>query len=326
MPLLPLSLACGPYDRIEPLTKKAIVAEGIDLSFTPFDDPRMLFDRLMATDEFDVAEMSSTEYIAMTSLGSSPFVAIPVFPSKMFRHGFIVVNRNAGIKKPKDLEGQRIGVPLHTMSAALWCRGILRDEYKVDLSNVTWVQGAIDSPGAHGSPSPPPLLKPARIEINRTGRSLSELLAEGSIVGTIGALLPKGFGANLDLVRLFPDYREIEKAYFAKTKIHPIMHLIVIRKQVYERNPWIAKSLFDAFERAKRAVWERLHSTASQKYMFAWQYADIEESDQVFDGEPWSYGLDKNRAALTKALDYMVHDDMISRRPTLSELFIDVDR
>jgi 4,5-dihydroxyphthalate decarboxylase len=321
---LKLTFACGSYDRIEPLADGTVKPDGIDLTVLKYDEPRELFDRLMQSEDFDLAEMSSTEHIAMTCRGDNPFVALPVFPSKMFRHGFIVVNRRSGISGPKDLEGRRIGVPLYTMSAALWCRGVLRDDYGVDLSNVTWVQGAMEKAGSHGNPNPPSLLRPVKIEINRTGYSLSELLARGDIDATLGALMPEGFGADPDLVRLFPEFKAVERDYYVRTGIHPIMHLVVIRRRVFEQYPWIGCSLFDAFERAKARAWKRLKYTGAQRCMLPWLYSETEDADAIFGGDPWPYGVEKNKATLSKAIDYMWTDHMIVRRPSLDELFVDV--
>ena len=206
----------------------------------------------------------------------------------------------------------------------MWCRGILRDDYGVDLSQVTWVQGAIEKAGAHGNPNPPALLKPVNIEVNRTEYSLSELLVRGDIDATMGALMPDGFKTNPDLIRLFPDFKAVERDYYIRTKIHPIMHLVVIRKRVFEKNPWIGRSLFEAFERAKTCAWNRLSYTGAQRCMLPWLYSDIEEAETVFHGDLWPYGVEKNKEALTKAIEYMWTDHMIGRRPSLDELFVDI--
>ena len=321
---LKLTFACGAYDRIEPLRLKKIVPEGIDLEVNTDYSPRELFDRLMEKDEFDIAEFSSSEHIAMTALGQSPFMAIPVFPSKVFRHGFITVNKTRGITKPKDLEGKRIGVPLYTMSAALWCRGPLEDDYGVDLSGVTWVQGAVEKPGSHGSPNPPPLLKPIKIEQNTSPYSLGQLLARGEIDAILGAVNPDELHTDPNIVRLWPNFREVEKDFFRRTKIHPIMHLLVIRKHVYEKNPWIAKSLYTAFDAAKNMAWKEACYSGAQKYMLPFLYDDIQEIMDVFGGDPWPYGIGKNRPALEKAVELMHRHHMIARKPSLDELFVDV--
>ncbi len=321
---LKLRFACGAYDRIEPLRLKQVVPKGIDLEVDSSYSPRLLFDRVMASDEFDLAEFSSSEHIAMTLLGNNPFVALPVFPSKVFRHSFITINKNQGIKTPKDLAGKRIGVPLYTMSAALWCRGVLEDDYDVDLSGVTWVQGAVEKPGSHGNPNPPPLLKPVKIEQNTTQYSLGQLLARGEIDSIIGGVNPAELYTDPNVVRLWPNFREVEREFFQRTKIHPIMHLLAIRKSVYEKNPWIAQPLYDAFNAAKNLAWEQACYSGAQKYMLPFLYDDIDEIAKVFGGDPWPYGLEKNRPALEKAIELMHRHHMIASKPSLKDLFIEV--
>ena len=171
---LPLTFACGLYDRMLRLYTGEVQPRGIDLTFLANDEPRDIFDRMGGKLEFDASEMSSSEFISRFGTGHCPFVAIPVFASRLFRHGFIFFNRKAGIRTPKDLEGKRVGVPLYTMSAAIWIRGLLQHEYGVDLAKIRWVQGALKKPGAHGSPTVAPLLKQPDIEINRSGHSLEQ--------------------------------------------------------------------------------------------------------------------------------------------------------
>jgi 4,5-dihydroxyphthalate decarboxylase len=205
-----LDFACGLYDRTLPLYTGEVKGEGIALNYIHLDDPRQIFDRLAGGQEFDAAEFSSSEFVSRHCAGDRELVAIPVFPSRIFRHGFVTINRRKGIRAAKDLEGKRIGVPLYTMTAAIFIRGMLQHQYGVDLGGVRWIQGAINSAGAHGSPTVPPMLKPVAIENNTTGRSLSDLLAAGEIDAIIGANLPDSLKTSPDVMRLFPDYREVE--------------------------------------------------------------------------------------------------------------------
>ena len=324
MSKLKLTLACGPYDRIEALRTRKVVPEGIDLDVQVAEDPRTLFDRVMSQAGFDCAEMSTSEHIANTALGTSPHVALPVFPSRVFRHGFIVVNKRSGIKTPKDLAGRRIGVPLYTMTAAVWIRGMLEDDHGVDLSDVTWVQGAVQRPGSHGDPHPPPLLKPIKIENNRSQRSLDDLLVEGKIDAILGAVMPPSLGKHPDLVRLFPDHSAMERDYYKRTGIHPIMHLIVIRKPVFDANPWIAQPLYRAFVAAKAEAWKALGHTGAPRTMLPWLLDEVAMTRDVFGGEPFAYGLEKNRTTLETLVGYLHRHHMIARRPSLEELFVDV--
>src|SRR3981081_2293716 len=178
MARLQLSFACGLYDRMQPLYTGEVKVDGIDLNFIAIDQPRPIFDRMAAGEEFDVAEFSSSEFVQRFANKQCPFVAIPVFPSRAFRHGFIAVHRKAGIKTPKDLEGKRVGVPPWTLTAPSSISGLLQHEYGVDLRKVHWVQGAMNTGGAHGSPTVLPLLNPIPIEQNASNKSMSELTAK----------------------------------------------------------------------------------------------------------------------------------------------------
>lgn len=320
-----LTLGCGWYDRTEPLAHGWVKPAGIDLRIETVEDPRELFDRLVAQREFDIAEFSSSEHISMTVRGASPFVALPVFTSRAFRHSFICINTEYGIAKPKHLEGRRIGVPLYTMSAAIWCRGLLRDEYGVDLSNVTWVEGAMEKPGLHGTPKEHALAKPAKIVGNKTGKSLSQLLENGEIDATLGALMPTGFGQRPNIARLFPDFRRVEIASYKSTGVHPIMHLLVMRRDLHEREPWIAQSLARAFDEAKRKALARLYFTGAPKSVLPMLHAEVEETRAIFGEDPWPDGVELNKPTLERMLTYMLEDGIITRRPTYDELFVTLD-
>jgi 4,5-dihydroxyphthalate decarboxylase len=321
---LPLTFACGPYDRMEALRTGVIGVEGIDLNYLNIQGPREIFDRMVGGQEFDLSELSSSEFISQTGAGKCPFVALPVFPSKAFRHGFICVNRHAGIRTPKDLEGKRVGTPLYTQTAAIFIRGMLAHEYGVDLEKIRWVQGAVEKAGSHGAPHALPLLKPVPMEINKSGKSLGDLLALGEIDAILGSRLPETLGKHPDVVRLFPNYREVEREYFRKTRIHPIMHLVAIRKDVYERNTWIANSLYKAFDEAKNWAVDQMRFSGAQRLMLPWLFADIDEIDEVFGGDPWPYGVDANRPTLEALVTYMHEQHFIPRKLTLEELFLPV--
>lgn len=322
---LRLSFACGNYDRMEALRNGAVEIDGIDLDYIEIKAPREIFDRMVQNHEFDVSEMSSAEFVSMTAKGENPFVGLPVFPSKCFRHGFICINRNAGIETPKDLEGRRIGTPLYTQSAMIYIRGDLQHEYGVDLDTIHWVQGAVEKAGSHGHPEPPELLEPVDIEINTSDSSLSELLAAGEIDAILGSRLPTNLGVHPDVVRLFPDYRAVERDYYQRTRIHPIMHLVVIRRDVYDANPRIAASLWKAFEAAKAWALEEMRFSGAQRYMLPWLYPDLDEVDELFGGDPWPYGVEANRPTLEAYIKYMVDQKFIADPMPIESLFLPVE-
>ena len=316
-----LNFACGLYDRMLRLYTGEVKPTGIDLTFIALDEPRQIFDRMGGTAEFDMAEMSSSEYISRFDAKRCPFVALPVFASRVFRHGFIFVNRRAGISRPADLAGRRIGVPLYTMSAAVWIRGLLKEEYGVDLSGVTWVEGALKSAGTHGNPTAMPLLEPARIEPNASGKPLSRLLADGTVDAIIASRAVEGLGKSPDIVRLIPDFRAAEKDYYRRTGVFPIMHLVVIRKDVYEAHPFAAQSMYDAFCASKKHAFDLMCELGALRYMLPWMTADMDEIREVFGGDPWPYGVHANRPTLETLVRYLADQHLISRRMPVDDLF-----
>jgi 4,5-dihydroxyphthalate decarboxylase len=319
---LQLSFACALYDRMLALHTGEVRPDGIDLNFIAIDQPRPIFDRMSGGQEFDVAEYSSSEFVQRFANKECPFVAIPVFPSIAFRLGFIAVNRKSGIKTPKDLEGKRIGVPLYTMTAAIFINGMLKNEFGVDLSKITWVQSAMNTSGAHGSPTVLPLLKTVSIENNRDHRTLGQLLADGAIDATLGTSLPDEIRSNPDVVRLFPNYVELDKDLYKRKKIYPIMHLVAIKKSVYERYPFIATSLYDAFVKSKKIALEKLFNLRAVRYMTPFLMREIDDIWEVFNGDPWPYGVEPNRRTLEALIQYQQDLGLIAAPVKVDDLFV----
>jgi 4,5-dihydroxyphthalate decarboxylase len=314
-----LSFACGLYDRVLPLYRGMVKAEGIDLDFQAIDDPRQVFDR-MAKGAFDTSEMSIAEHTARIANGNHDFVAIPVFVSRVFRHSFIFCNRKSGIASPKDLAGKRIGISAFGQTAAVFIRGLLQHEYGVDLSSVRWVLGTMNGSGGHLQI--PKLSKPVNIEVDRTGKCLSDLLAAGEIDATLGALVPDSFGRHPDVQRVFPDFREAEKTYYRKTRIFPIMHLVAMRREVHEKYPFVADSLYTALNRSKELAAERMREVGALAYMLPWLGDDIREMDEVFGGDPWPYGIEPNRPTLEALVRYMAEQALVEAVPAVESLFV----
>jgi 4,5-dihydroxyphthalate decarboxylase len=316
-----LTFACGFYDRTEALRTRDVPLHDIDLDFVAIDSPREIFDRVGGRQEFDVSEYSSSEYISRYARGNCPFVALPVFPARVFRHSYIFVNRKAEIRSPKDIEGKRVGVALYTMTAAVWIRGHLAHEYGVDLSTIRWVEGAINHPGRHGEPSAPPLLQRPPIEQDLRGRSLSELLAAHEIDVIIGAQHPQ---PHADIAPIFANSREVEREFYLRTRIFPIMHLVVIRREVYDRNPSVAESLYRGFVDAKKLALARMHK--GHPVMLPWIRDDIHEIDDVFGGDPYPYGIEPNRPTLEALVRYLAEQHFIPRPIPIEELFVPVPK
>ena len=322
MSRLHLTFAGCRYDRLEALRDGEVAVEGIDLTCITLKSGRNVFDRMVGGREFDVAELSASEYTSLHGAGDCPFVALPVFPSRVFRHGYIFINTRAGIRGPKDLAGRRIGVPLYTQTAAIWARGHLQHQFGVDFSGVRWVQGAVERSGTHGRPHAPPLLRPVAIEQNDSGAPLSELLARGEIDALIGSRKPDSFGRNANVARLFPDHRVLERELFRNARIFPIMHLIAIRRELYERHRWIATSLYEALVESKRRALARMRYGGSLAYMLPWLLAEIEEIDELFGGDAWPYGIEPNRATLEALVQYMFEQHFIAKPFPIEDLFV----
>jgi ABC-type nitrate/sulfonate/bicarbonate transport system substrate-binding protein len=323
MTALPMTFACGLYDRMTALYTGEVRPAGIDLNFIAVNDPRALFDRMAARQEFDASEMSTSEYVSRFVAGKCPFVAIPAFPSRMFRHGFITVDSRV-VKTPKDLEGKRIGIQLYTMTAAVWIRGLLQHDHGVNLSNIQWVEGAMEEPKPHGNPTVLPPLKPISIVANTSGKSLSELLEAGDIQAVIGADVPSAIRRAPHVKRLFPDFRAEEKAYYHRTKIFPIMHLVVLRREFHERHPFAATSLFNALEESRSLAQRRMRYIGALRYMLPWLPAELDEIDEVFGGDPWPYGIEPNRPTLEALVRFLADQSMIAAPVKLEDLFVPV--
>ena len=319
---IPITLACGFYDRMHALYTGDVRPAGIDLKFIPIDDPRQIFDRMGGGLEFDASEMSLSEHITKHIAGNSPLVAVPVFISRVFRHQFIFINTKSGIKHPKDLEGRRVGVPLYVQTAAVFIRGLLQHEYGVDLSTIRWIQGALEHPGTHGKPAVLPVLKKINLEQNSSGKSLNQLLEDGGIDAVITATIPEPFGRNPNIQRLFPNFREVEGDYFKRTKIFPIMHVLAIKRAIYEKYPLVATSLYNACCEARALAISKMRDVGALRYMLPWMVADFHEIDEVFGKEFWPYGVEANRPTLEALVTYLYEQSMIPRMIPIEELFV----
>ena len=325
MAALTLRFASGPYDRLDALKNGTVTPEGIELDNITMWPPRQIFDNMAREQAYDVSEFSCSELICLIDRGDCPFVALPVFPSRVFRHGFIGVNAQSGIRSARELEGKRIGVPLYTQTAAIWIRGLLQNEYGVNLDSIRWIEGAVMQSGSHGDPYASPMRRLPDIETNETDRSLAELLIDRKLDAILGTFVDDAVRAHHGIVRLFHDYRSAERDYFQRTGIFPMMHLVVIRKEIYEANPWIAGALYRAFDTAKDAALAALGKANTQRYALPWLLADTEEIAEVFGGDPYVNGVEANRRALETLIGYMHQQGFIEREIGVDEIFVPVD-
>jgi len=311
---LRLTLACGPYDRTQALRDGTIRPEGIDLTYVTLQ-PAEIFWRMLQYKEFHVSEMSLSNYTTLVSGGAAPFVAIPVYPSRVFRHGYFFINTTKGIQSPADLKGKRGGVPEYSMTAAVYMRGLLQHEYGVLPSDVEWVQGRADRLGRR-------LPGDIRLSQAAAGVELGDLLERGEIDFLMTANNPLSVRRGAPTVRrLFPNYPEVEKDYYRRTKIYPIMHTVVIRRDIYERDPWVALNLYKAFVAAKQHACRLLLEGGSPNASFAWLQPLIEEERAIIGSDWYPYGIEQNRPSLEALLQYTHEHGLTERRLRIEELF-----
>lgn len=317
-PTIELSLACGDYEIMRGLKEGTVRPDGIDLKvLTAMDSPTRHW-RFLRNGEFDVAEVSCSSYIAARD-NDLPFRAIPVFPHRRFRHGFAFINTSKGIEKPADLIGRKVGVKFFLISAALWMRGILETEYDVPFKSIEWFTELDEDVDF----TPPEGLKLTRIP---PSSSIIEMLLDGEL----DALLHSDIIAPLRdkdprVGRLFPNYKEEEAAWFRKTGVFPIMHVVAIRKEIVERYPWVPINLFHAFNESKAIAMRRMINP--RIVPLAWYREAWEEQEEIMGPDPWEYGLtERNRRTLETLLGFSHAQGLIKRKQPLEVLFGDVSQ
>ena len=324
MTKLRLSLACNDYDRTAALFDGRVTAEGIDLDLHMLK-PRQLFPRMLDHQEFDVAEISLASYAALVARGDSPFVAIPVMLSKLFRHSCIYVREGSGIAKPEDLNGKRIGTTQYGATAIVYMKGLLQDEYGVRPADMNWFIGGLNTP-TEKPLIPLNLPKSITIEFLPSSQTLENMLVQGELDALFAILIPKLFlDGSPRIARLFPDYRKAEEDYYRRTRVFPIMHTVVMKKEIYRDNPWVARSLYRAFSAARDLAMEPLYDTDALMVALPWLISHIEESRRVFGEDIWSYGVEPNFASLDALCRYVHEQGVAPRRVAPAELFVPVD-
>jgi 4,5-dihydroxyphthalate decarboxylase len=320
MSSLPLTFACWDYDRIKPLQDGTVVPEGIDLNILPLRVEETFF-RALRSREFDLCELSLSSYLLTRNNEKPPFVAIPVFPSRFFRHQSIYVNSDK-ISSPKDLIGKRVGTPEFQMTAGVWQRGILADEYGVPVDSVEYVTGALS--GVHKREEKLKLSLPENILVTpiRDGQNLSDMLAAGEIDAIYTAPAPSTFGTVPHVKHLFEDFVQVEKEYFGRTKIFPIMHVIAIKSEVHEQHPWIARSLYKAFNESLDVAYRALHERSALKVMLPWLQQHVAETEEALGEGYWDYGIEKNRHVLETFARYSFDQGLSASIRTAEEMFV----
>ncbi|MBI4493157.1 MAG: ABC transporter substrate-binding protein [Chloroflexi bacterium] len=317
---LNLTYAGALYDRTLGLYDGTIALEGISLNYVQMSHWE-LFRRQARHAEFDVSEFSLSTYVLLHVRGDRRMVALPVFPSRVFRHSSIFVNVGAGIREPKDLVGKRMGTMEYQQTAGLWARGMLQDEYGVPADQMEWYFGGYDEPENYVERVPVKLPN-LRTRTISNRQCLDQMLVEGEIDALMGAVPPRSFRTGSPNVRrLFPNPREVELDYYRRTGLFPIMHLVVVKREIYERAPWVAVSLCKAFARAKTAGMQWLSVAGALRCSLPWLPLELEEQRATMGDDVFPYGLEPNRAHLETFLRYSQEQGLIDQRPALEELF-----
>jgi 4,5-dihydroxyphthalate decarboxylase len=301
---LAITLACGDSDRTRALGNGRVEVEGVDLTMLTLS-PEETFFRMVRFQEFDVAELSLSTFV-LTTQQDAPFVAIPVYPSRAFRHNGIYVYSGSGIESPGQLTGRRVGLAEYQLTANVWIRGILADFHDVPVNSVRYVTGGLHEPGREEKVAIPLLPDGVEVVPCPAGRTLSELIVSGEIDALYTPRVPRPF-LNRDprVRRLFPNVREVEESYYRRTGIFPIMHVIAIRREVYQRNRWLARSLVKAFTQARDLAFAGLDETAALPLVLPWAYEEIGRVQDLMGADYWSYGLDDaNERTLSTFLRY----------------------
>jgi 4,5-dihydroxyphthalate decarboxylase len=311
MKKLKLTMACGRYDRTQPLIDGRVEPEGVDLTFIPLR-PGETFWRMLNHAEFDCSEMSLSSYTILRSEGDTRFIAIPVFPSRVFRHSAVYLRADSKIEKPQDLKGKRIGVGDYQMTAAVWVRGFLLHDYGVRPEDVTWVIGR-----------PVRTIKPPegiRVEFMSPETTLEDMLERGEIDALASVMIPKTLGTTVR--RLFADPRKVEREYYERTRIFPIMHTFVLKTKLYEANPWLAISFYRAFSRARDIAYHWMYDTDALTVGLPWVIDEVEATRKIFGPQIWDYSIEGSRPTLDALMRHLDEQKLTRRPMKVEELFV----
>lgn len=310
--MLSFSLACGEYDRTEALLSGRVAVQGADPVLLGISDAYQRHKRMLRHKEFDVAEVSLSSYLIARDRGEA-LVGIPVFPYRMFRHQFILVRTDLGVRRPQDLAGRRVGTPMYQTTTMLWVRGMLEDVYGVAPSSIEWFTDRdellpISPPGVSIGQSPP-------------GSDVEEMFRRGELDALVLIEeVPPGLLAQEGVERLFPDFPAAEAEYYRRTGIFPMMHAVVMREEFYSANRWVARNIFDAFVGSLDEAVER------QRYPrvmnLAWGASYVERERRIFGGSPYVHGIAANRVPLEAAIRYAHHQGLTARSTGLADIFV----
>jgi 4,5-dihydroxyphthalate decarboxylase len=319
MTKLKLSIATTDYDHFRDFRVGDVRAEGIDHNWLNLGHHEC-FARFTANREFDVSEISFAKFSAQVTRENSDIIGLPVICSRLFRFSSFYVNKKSGIKTIQDLKGKKVGSPEWAHSAAVYMRGWMHNEMGVSLQDVHWIQAGANAAGREEKVE---LNLPEGVQLTRIkDKSLSELLSSGEIDCAIIARPPTCFlEGHPDIIRLFPNFLEMEEEYYDRTKVYPIMHIIAMRKSILDENPWVARNLMNAFQESKRRSLERLFDPAVSRYPLPWLAAYARRMRDKFEGDPFPYGIEENRPTWEQMSLYTFQQGIAHRQFTPEEIF-----
>jgi 4,5-dihydroxyphthalate decarboxylase len=309
-----LTIACGDYDRTHALVNGSVKPEGLMLNW--MDLPHLeIWTRMLNHYDFDASEISLSSFVISKTMGK-PLLAIPVFPGRAFRHSYIFVNSNSGIRQPQDLMGKRVGLGEFQQTATVWVRGILQHEYGIALEKIRWFTWTQHSRMEMELP------KQYQVQKIPAGVKPDELLINGELDAVILTSLFPSFAQGAPNVRrLFENYQDVEAAYFKKTGIFPIMHTVAMREDLWKAHPWIATSLYKAFQKSKQVAYERLNDLSPYKLSMVWFREPMAQQREVLGEDPWCDGIEKNRHTVETLIGYLHEQGMIKERLRVEDLF-----
>jgi 4,5-dihydroxyphthalate decarboxylase len=317
---VPITIACGRYDRTSAIRDGRVKVDGCAVTYLPLY-PEEIFHRAFKFQEFDVSELSFSSFIRTIAAGTSAYVGIPAFVSRIFRHSGIYIRIDAGIRTPADLRGKRIGLPEYQITAVVWMRGMMQHEYGVSPNEIHWRNGGQEEPG-RGERTP---LKPiAGLDLQPLGpdQTLVEMLRNGELDALFTARAPSSFlNGEKHIARLFPDTRAAEKAYFQKTGLFPVMHLIGIKQTLVEQYPWLATSVYKAFCEAKALAMIDLLDVNALMVTLPWLTAETAETMAVMGRDIWKYGIHENMREIEALIQYSFEQGLVDRKVGIDELF-----
>lgn len=314
-----LTVATTDYDHVRDFRIGEVKAEGIDVNWLNMDIHE-IFSRFTFNREWEVSELSFAKFIAQATREQPDIIGLPVYTSRMFRFSSFYVNKKSGIKRPQDMAGKRVGVPEWAQTAAVYTRGWLQHEAGVDLKSIDWYQAGTEQPGR---------IEKVEIDLPKGMRltpvmdkSLSQMLVNGDLDAIMVARAPTVFiRKHPDVARLFPDYQAMEEEYFKRTKVFPIMHIVAMRRAVLDKNPWVARNLYNAFEESKNRSFERALDISVSRYPFPWMTDYIEKMQEKFGKDLFPYGIEESRPTLELFLQYAYEQGIAHRHAKVEEIF-----